>query len=77
MAAAVLGLGDSLEIATQSPIIGGKKDDAYILMLTAVGGSPPYTWDLAPNSAMFAGLELSLDGFISGEMNEVHTELLK
>ena len=46
-------------------------------MLTAVGGSPPCTWDLAPNSAMFAGLELSLDGFISGEMNEVHTELLK
>jgi hypothetical protein len=67
MAAAVLGLGDSLEIATQSPVIGGTKDEAYILMLSAVGGSPPYSWDLAPGSAMFAGLELSSEGFISGE----------
>jgi len=67
MAAAVLGLGDSLEIATQSPVIGGTKDEAYILMLSAVGGSPSYTWSLKANSPMFAGLELSSDGFISGE----------
>jgi hypothetical protein len=77
MAAAVLGLGDSLNIATQSPVIGGTKDEAYILMLSAVGGSPSYTWSLKANSPMFAGLELSSDGFISGTPTESGTKTLE
>jgi hypothetical protein len=66
MAAAVIRVGDALSIVTQSPVMAGAKDLPYILMLTAVGGSPPYTWSLNNPDALFSGLSLSSDGFISG-----------
>jgi hypothetical protein len=66
MAAAVILHGDGLKIATQSPVMAGKKDVEYILMLTAIGGSPPYTWSLSNLGDLFAGLTLSSDGIILG-----------
>ncbi|KAL3800866.1 hypothetical protein HJC23_001703 [Cyclotella cryptica] len=65
MAAAVIGLGDSLNIATQSPVMAGRQDVAYFLMLTAVGGTSPYTWSLN-SGTLFDGLDLSSDGFLMG-----------
>ncbi|KAL7461176.1 hypothetical protein ACHAXS_001608, partial [Conticribra weissflogii] len=65
MAAAVLGLGDVLDIATQSPVMAGQVGVNYLLMLTAVGGTGPYSWSLTAGT-MFAGLGLTGDGWISG-----------
>eukprot|EP00804_Cyclotella_cryptica_P018541 CCRYP_004376-RA/>CCRYP_004376-RA protein AED:0.17 eAED:0.17 QI:0/0.28/0.12/1/1/1/8/0/752 len=69
MAAVVIGLGDSLNIATQSPVMTGREGVAYILMLTAVGGTPPYIWSLN-SGTLFNGLDLSSDGFITGTPTE-------
>jgi hypothetical protein len=67
MAAAVIEHGDGLKIATQSPVMAGKKGVEYILMLTAIGGSTPYTWSLGNPQDLFAGLTLSpTEGIISG-----------
>ncbi|KAL7466200.1 hypothetical protein ACHAXS_006494, partial [Conticribra weissflogii] len=76
MAAAVLGLGDVLDIATQSPVMAGEMGVNYLLMLTAVGGTGPYTWSLNAGS-LFAGLELTSDGWISGVPTESGTRTLE
>jgi len=65
MAAIVIGLGDFLDIATQSPVMTGRKGVEYNLMLTAVGGTPPYSWSLN-SGTFFDGLDFSPDGFITG-----------
>jgi hypothetical protein len=48
----------------------GAKGLPYILILTAVGGSTPYTWSLNNSDALFGGLSFSSDGFISGTPSE-------
>jgi hypothetical protein len=45
----------------------GKAGTAYSTQLTGTGGSPPYTWSLAPNSpALPPGLVLAPNGTLSG-----------
>jgi hypothetical protein len=39
---------------------------AYSQQLTGSGGQPPYTFSLAPGSALPTGLSISPDGQISG-----------
>jgi hypothetical protein len=39
---------------------------AYSAQLVGSGGQPPYTFSLAPGSAVPSGLNLSSDGLISG-----------
>jgi hypothetical protein len=72
MAAAVLGLGDSLQLATQSPVMGGATGVNYLLMLTAVGGVAPYSWSLS-SGALFSGLGITIDGWITGVPTESGT----
>ena len=72
MAAAVLGLGDSLQFATQSPVMGGATGVNYLLMLTAVGGVAPYSWSLS-SGALFSGLGITIDGWITGVPTESGT----
>eukprot|EP00804_Cyclotella_cryptica_P010334 CCRYP_012256-RA/>CCRYP_012256-RA protein AED:0.28 eAED:0.28 QI:709/1/1/1/1/0.66/3/48/301 len=76
MAAIVIGLGDSLDIATQSPVMVGRKGVEYTLMLTAVGGTPPYSWRLN-SGTLFAGLDFSSDGFITGTPTESGERMLE
>jgi hypothetical protein len=76
MAAVVIGLGDSLNIATQSPVMIGREGVAYMLMLTAVGGTPPYMWSLN-SGTLLNGLDLSSDGFITGTPTESGDRMLE
>ena len=76
MAAVVIGLGDSLNIATQSPVMSGTEGVAYLMMLTAVGGTPPYIWSLN-SGTLFNGLDLSSDGFITGTPTESGDRMLE
>ena len=66
MAAMVLGLGDILGIATESPVMSGKLGYPYSLNLMAVGGVLPHTWSLS-GGTLPEGLTLSaIDGLIEG-----------
>ena len=44
----------------------GRIGTAYSLQLDATGGTPPYTFSLAKNSTMPAGVSLSTSGLVSG-----------
>lgn len=72
MAAAVLGLGDDLVIATQSPVLSGVEGVEYLLILSALGGTGPYNWCLT-NGTLFSGLELTVDGSVTGTSTEPGT----
>ena len=54
----------ALVITTASPLPAGKVGVAYSQPLTATGGTPPYTWSVAP-ATLPAGLSLSA-GVIGG-----------
>jgi hypothetical protein len=45
----------------------------YLAKLTAVGGTPPYTWSLAAGSILPSGLSISSDGTLSGTLTSVVT----
>ena len=54
-----------LRITSASPLPGGSPGVSYAYTLSATGGKPPYTWQLASGS-LPAGLSLSSGGQISG-----------
>lgn len=47
-------------------LVNGQVGVAYSAQLVGSGGQPPYTFSLAPGSAVPSGLNLSSDGLISG-----------
>jgi hypothetical protein len=47
-------------------LVNGQVGVAYSAQLVGSGGQPPYTFSLAPGSALPSGLNLSPDGLISG-----------
>ena len=55
----------NLTITSTSPLPGGIADQAYSELLTAAGGMPPYSWDMASGS-LPDGLTLDAGGEISG-----------
>jgi hypothetical protein len=55
----------ALAISTTS-LPGGAVNQAYSTTLSAAGGTAPYTWSLAVNSALPPGLSLSANGQITG-----------
>ncbi|MDD3926153.1 MAG: discoidin domain-containing protein [bacterium] len=57
---------DPLVVSTSSPLTAGQVDSAYSQVLSATGGTTPYTWAPAAGSSLPAGLSLSADGTISG-----------
>jgi hypothetical protein len=58
---------EPLTILTTSPLPDGTTNHSYSIALAASGGTPGYTWSLAPGSPQLpAGLTLSTGGIISG-----------
>jgi hypothetical protein len=57
----------ALAISTAS-LPGGVVNQAYSTTLSAAGGTAPYTWSLAGNSALPPGLSLSANGQITGTL---------
>ena len=55
----------ALVIATSS-LPAGTVGSAYTASLAATGGTPPYTWSVAPSSTLPSGLSISSAGVISG-----------
>jgi len=51
-------------ITTANPLPSGLVFQAYSVSFAAIGGTPPYTWDLVGGN--FPGLTLSTDGVLSG-----------
>jgi uncharacterized repeat protein (TIGR03803 family) len=51
---------------TNTALPDGRIGTAYSQQLDATGGTPPYTFSVAKNSAMPAGLSLSASGLVSG-----------
>lgn len=56
----------AMGISTYPTLPSGTQNAAYQATLTAVGGTPPYYWQLASGSSLPAGLSLSSEGVISG-----------
>lgn len=50
--------GLPLSITTTSPLAGGNEDDPYVAVVTANGGTVPYTWDIS-TGALPLGLALT------------------
>jgi hypothetical protein len=59
----------SFAISSFSTLPPGTVTSAYLATLTAVGGTPPYSWAMAPASNLPAGLTLSASGTISGTLD--------
>jgi hypothetical protein len=59
------GLFPELAVWTEAPLPEAVKGAAYAFQLTAVGGTPPYSWSLASGS-LPAGLSLAGNGLLSG-----------
>jgi hypothetical protein len=56
----------SLQITSNTTLPWTNVGTAYSQTLTASGGTPPYTWTVAADSALPPGLTLSLAGLLSG-----------
>jgi hypothetical protein len=56
----------ALEITTGAVLPSGALHQPYQVDLQATGGTPPYTWRLAPNAALPPGIQLSAAGALSG-----------
>lgn len=56
----------ALAVTTASPLPPGIQGTPYTQTITATGGVAPYTFSLAPGSALPAGLSLSSAGVLSG-----------
>jgi hypothetical protein len=59
----------SFAISSFSTLPAATVTSAYLATLTAVGGTPPYSWVLASGSNLPAGLSLSNSGTISGTLD--------
>jgi hypothetical protein len=59
----------SLGINTYSPLISATASAPYLTTLSAVGGTPPYSWTVQQGSALPTGLTLSTAGTISGAVD--------
>jgi hypothetical protein len=57
----------ALEMLSGGTLPGGAVRRPYQVDLQATGGTPPYTWALAPGSVLPEGLQLSVAGELSGE----------
>jgi hypothetical protein len=57
--------GSSLLITTFS-LPAAQQNTAYTYQLTALGGTPPYTWSVDPSTPLPSGLTLSPTGLLSG-----------
>jgi hypothetical protein len=57
--------GSSLLITTFS-LPAAQQNTAYSYQLTALGGTPPYTWSVDPSTPLPSGLTLSPTGVLSG-----------
>lgn len=63
--AATLVINAQLAITT-TVLLDGQQNVAYSQQVTATGGTSPYTWSLATNAQLPAGLTLNSSGTISG-----------
>ncbi len=59
----------SFAISNLSTLPAATVNSAYLATLTAVGGTPPYSWALASPSSLPSGLSLSNSGTISGTLD--------
>jgi len=59
----------SFAISSFSTLPAATVTSAYLAALTAVGGTPPYSWALSPASNLPTGLSLSSSGTISGTLD--------
>jgi hypothetical protein len=53
-------------VITTTALVNATTGSPYAAALGADGGTPPYYWSLAPGSSLPAGLELGVDGSLSG-----------
>ncbi|NTW97353.1 MAG: hypothetical protein HGB28_02255 [Oscillochloris sp.] len=66
-AATTVAIESDLRITTASPLPAGLVDAPYSVTFAAAGGTPPYTWAVAPDSALPPGLILDpASGALSG-----------
>jgi hypothetical protein len=66
------GVAPTALAATTYPTLpSGSQNSAYQATLTALGGTPPYSFALASGSALPNGLSLSSSGLITGSFNSV------
>ena len=63
----------SLSMNVFSPLPTATVSSAYLAPLAATGGTPPYTWTVAPDSSLPTGLALSSSGTISGTLDPAVT----
>src|SRR5262249_13750932 len=69
-----LQVATSLAARTQETLGGGFVNSQYTAVLSATGGTPPYTWTLDPSSAALpTGLNLTPTGDINGSPIETGT----
>jgi hypothetical protein len=62
-------------ITTPSPLPSGSVFQTYSVSFAAIGGTPPYTWDLVGGS--IPGLTLSTDGVLSGKPGAIGATSLR
>ncbi len=62
---------DALEITTGASLTTGYTCSPYRMEMEVTGGTAPYTWALAAGSTLPTGMELSIDGIITGMMESI------
>ncbi len=62
---------DALEITTGATLTTGYTCSPYRMEMEVTGGTAPYTWALAAGSTLPTGMELSIDGIITGMMESI------
>ncbi len=67
-----LTINNALAISSTSPLAQGTATKSYSQTLTAVGGTPSYTWSLT-SGALPAGITLSSGGVVSGTTSATGT----
>jgi hypothetical protein len=60
-------------VMSTTSLPGGVQNQAYAATLRATGGTAPYTWSLANNTTLPAGLTLSTAGQVSGTPTVIGT----
>ncbi len=68
----VQGGGSPLTISSSGQLPGGAQGSSYSTLLTASGGTPPYTWSLQ-SGTLPPGLALSSNGALSGTPTAVNS----
>jgi len=62
---------DALEISTDATLVTGYTCSPYRMEMEVTGGTAPYTWALAAGSTLPTGMELSVNGIITGMMESI------